>query len=681
MLFTPQNQLINKRVNLAPRGLLYKVTFYGSPDYIRRDLIAKNRQLWESFSVNDYIKKRKIRQQDYYAKESGERKAFTPEGNTLNNYSRLANDAGVLCTEEGLAEEAGRYYELALEFNKDNYSALRNLAKDLGDEESNEARVQLLTEDAERIRIQTRKIIEEQDTKAERLLEDDKELRETRETKTTLHLVWLYGYVPDSSFYSNYVPNLYGYAAQYSADEKAPYIDLHSKMLQLALAVDPTLPSLLIQKAGSLEKSPLFIDKIQAIIEYQNALEYGAERERLILQAIARNYAFLATERTRANDDDGAVVYRDIAERLLKQSLEAPSTEEDPTRAWMSDVLTKFLLLDLYAAFRFNLDEALTLAEEINQSVSKDSLAIFLKSTDYVFLTMILQGKYDEISAYVEDFAEKNPELEDVIKKSLAGLYVTQNKMKEAGRIFEKIRERVEDKDGKIAFTLARLYGEQEEWEKVIALEMTATQADEVVLSGFHLLKGHAYHQQNQFPKAIEEFETAFKHYQDARETAESLVGADNTQILNALAWVYYLAGWPERETAKGKEYLDTALEYSREVYENTRRKPFSNAAALELWDTYAWMLYRYAGENNEGFSIMQKIYTGSPAHPQIKYHYGAMLCERGKETNKPEKTAEGLKLVAEAYASGLKYFEQEEAAALLKENNIPLPEVVQEEE
>ena len=680
MVFTPQNQLINRRINLAPTGLLYKVTFYGSTDYIPRDLVAENRTLWENFSVNDYIKKAKIRQQDYYTKESGRRKRFTPEGNMLNNYSRLANDAGVLCTEQGLTKEAGEYYELALEFNKDNYSALQNLAQILGDRDGQEARIQTLTQDAEEIRTETRKLIEEQDIKAEQLLEDDKALREARETETTLHLVWLYGYVLDSSFYGSYVAALYGFAAQYPADERAPYDDLRYKMLHLALAVDPTLPSLLLQNASFLQKSQLFIDRIQAIIEYQSALEHGAERERLILQAIAKNYALIATERMQANDDENAVVYRDVTERFLKRALEAPSTEEDPTRAWMSDILSEFLLLDLYAKLRFNLDEALTMAKEINQSVSKDHLAIFLKSTDYVFLIMILQGKHDEISAYVEDFAKKNPELEDVIKKSLAGLYVSQNKMKEAGRIFEKIRERVEDTDGKIAFTLAKLYAEQEEWEKVIALEMNATQGEEIVLSGFHLLKGHAYHQQNQFSKAIEEFELAFKYYQDARESAGSLVGMDDPKILNALAWVYYLTGWPERETAEGKDYLDTALKYSREVYENTRRKRISDVATLELWDTYAWILYRYTEEKSEAFSIMQKIYTGSPGHPQIKYHYGAMLCERGKETDMPKKTAEGLKLVAEAYASGLQYFEQKEAKALLSENNIPLPEVVEEE-
>ena len=498
MLFAPQNQLINGLINFVPKGLAYKAVFYDDPEYSAEKIMNENRDFWKAIG-SERIKYSDV---EFYARESGLEKRFSFDGFILNCYSRLANDAGILCAEHGIAlnkpellKEASQYYELSIEFDADNACAKENLAQYLSNEDENKEKVEKLKREAEVIREQEGKRIKEM-IPVEEARKDRETIRQTETILTTFRLILLYGYVRDTEFYRRYVELGYsGIISRLPIEERQPYYALQYKMLNLALSMNPVSPNLHIDKAMFLQGSNAFMHKLQAIVEYKTALDNGAVEKRRLLQEIAASYARLNNPLP--------------AEDYYKRAIKEPSLETDPAKVRASDVEAKFLLLSLYANARYNLEEGLTIAKEINQSTTKDEREIFFRSVEYIFTFMMLANKVDEIPSYVKEFATAYPGWETEIKQSLALLYVRQNRIKEAGKVYEEIMDKTEDKDGTMALALANLYGSQKEWEKLIALNMTAKNPNPLVVSGFSLMKGQAYLLTGQMGKAVEIYEFA----------------------------------------------------------------------------------------------------------------------------------------------------------------------------
>jgi tetratricopeptide (TPR) repeat protein len=678
MQFFPYDRIINRGYRLAPVGLLYEAVPYGSAEYSSTAIVDASRRLWETSKA----KASTASQEERYVRESQDQRRFTVQGAILNHYSRMANDSGVMCIELELYEDAEAYFERALEFSDDNYCAMQNLI----------ARLQSTGGDSERVsELETRSQVEWTHMAdivssyisllfPQLAMEDTQAARDQEKIITTQQLVIRYGYLTDSSFYRNYTVYAFPQSrplleAIYNRRLRSftpyrslmPYYDLEFKMLQLALAIDPANAELHADKAVFLSLQEPLMGKLQAVIEYETANDNGASKPRENLLHIATIY--------RGMQD------RDTAEKYTQLARETASRFEDPVDRKLDDAVVDLRLVEHYIAFRYKLDEALALAKRVSEIAAEvaagregqtadQATAVFLRSTGNIFRIMLAQDRSDEIPQYVDDFAAKYPQWQDKIKGTLANLYRLQNKIEEAGRIYERIKLSVEDPTGLAALTLAKLYLQQKEYEKVIALEK-GPDADEKVLAAFHLVRGEAYHQLEMYPKAVTELETALDLYRRAVEKGEDLEETSEYHFLNALAWLYYLSGWPDRGTAEGNRYLNDALQLSRSVYEETRRlgvRELQHRSFLLFWDTYAWVLYRLTDEDREARSIMQLAYVGNPTSPAISYHYGVMLYDEGR-------TTEGLALISEGYAGGLEDFEEEEAADILKQHNIELPE------
>ena len=658
MVFSPENELINAITDLIPTGLVYKVLPYGDPEFRAEDHIKKIRSLWAKFKLRD------IKAQDvsFYTDEIKTEKRFSNEGIVLNAYSKLANDTGIFIGEQGISqdrddlkEESTKFFELALQYDNDNASAMENLIQDFVNREGSEARIAEFRRKIDQLRAEQSKKVSELVSAGESI-KDSSIIRETENVITTLRLMLVYGYIRDPEFFKKYLQLGFGAViARASQEERLPYLALEYKMLNLAISMDPVNPELRVVKARRLQDTNIFLNKLQSIIEFQTAINNRIADKRRIYQEIASVYM-------RLNNIPPA-------EKYYKLAIQEPSLETDPLKIRQSDVTAKFLLLNLYASTKSKLEEGLNMAKEINADARENERDIFIRSVEAIFAFMIFMNKLDEIPAYVKEFAAKNPQWETEIKLSLATLYRRQGNLKEAGKIYEEIRDKVDDKDGTISAGLANLYFEQKEWEKILALPMKATEGIPIILSGFYLRKGQAYLMTGQVGSSIDEYTKALKYYDEADANSKSIANFNRNHILNELAWSYYLRGIPVKETPEGKYDLDQALKISLEVYDNTRRTQISSPAILLLWETYAWILYRHTESKHEAFQIMQKVYIGNPDHSQVAFHYGVMLYEK-------KRIEEGLELIKQGYLSGKLFeIEEKEAEEIFKSNNITLPE------